>query len=742
MAENFTKIQKDGYTLYLNRGGPALGAADEKHVLVIDGFAFKDLNRNGVLDAYEDWRIPWEDRIGDLASRLSIEEIAGLMLYSSHQSITRVNPFAALGYRGREEKDTRENVWDLTESQRDFLKNDHVRHVLLAQVENSITAAKWNNRVQSFAEGLGLGIPVNISSDPRHTAKATAEFNMGAGGDISLWPDALGLAAAFDPALVRRFGEIAAREYRAMGITTALSPQVDLATEPRWSRFNGTFGEGIRLAVDLARAYCDGFQNSPEDQEIAGGWGFGSVNAMVKHWPGGGSGEGGRDAHFGYGKYAVYPAGRGEDHLKPFIEGAFRLEGKTGKAAAVMPYYTISWGMDREYGENVGNSYSKYIITALLREKYGYDGVVCTDWGITADSGPIDVFFSGKCWGVENLSVAERHYKILMAGADQFGGNNDKKPVLEAYARGVEEHGEEFMRNRFIQSAKRLLRNIFRTGLFENPYVDTAEQSHAGPAKKEFFREGFQAQLRSIVMLKNAGPVLPLKEGARVYIPQRHLKAGTNFFGLATAEQNIDPLDPKIAAEYFESVPNPEAAEFALCFIESPKSVGSGYLKDQGYIPISLQYRPYTAGGAREKNFAGNDDRSYRGKSAGVSNEEDLEMILETRKKMGGKPVIAVIQTTNPFVAAEFEAYADAILLSFSVEPRAVLDIITGKAEPSALLPFQMPRDMETVEAQAEDGARDMVPYTDSLGNTWDFAFGLNWKGPIKDGRVEKYAHG
>jgi beta-glucosidase len=406
-----------------------------------------------------------------------------------------------------------------------------------------------------------------------------------------------------------------------------------------------------------------------------------------------------------------------------------------------MPYYTISWGMDRKYEENVGNSYSKYIITDLLREKYGYDGVVCTDWGITADSGPVDLFFSGKCWGVEDLSAAERHYKILMAGADQFGGNNDKGPVLEAYAKGVKEQGEEFMRNRFVRSAKRLLRNFFQTGLFENPYTDP-EKSRNNPEKKEFFLVGFQAQLRSIVMLKNAGPALPLKGRPRVYIPKRRLKAGTNFFGLATPEQEIDPLDPEIAAGYFELAADPEAADCAICFMESPKSVGAGYLKGQGYIPISLQYRPYMAGMAREKNIAGHDNRSYRGKTASVSNEGDLDLLLDTREKMGRKPVIAVVQTSNPFVAAEFESRAEAVLLTFSVEPRAVLDIITGKAEPSALLPFQMPRDMETVETQAEDGARDMIPYADSCGNAWDFGFGLNWKGPIQDGRVEKYAHG
>jgi beta-glucosidase len=746
MEERFTKVSKEGYTLYLNQNGPTLGCGPclEAHILVADGYAFKDLNRNGVLDPYEDWRLPWETRIADLASRMTIEQIAGLMLYSAHQSITRENPMAALGYGKQDTEDTRRHVWDLTAAQRKFLKDDHVRHVLMAQVESIVTAARWNNQVQAFAEGLGLGIPVNICSDPRHTAMATAEFNMGSGGDISRWPDALGLAAAFDPDLVRHFGEVAAKEYRAMGITTALSPQIDLATEPRWSRFSGTFGEGVKLSTDLARAYCDGFQTSPktgdtgEDREIAEGWGYDSVIAMVKHWPGGGSGEGGRDAHFGHGKYAVYPGKAQETHLRPFTKGAFKLKGKTAAAQAVMPYYTISWGLDRKYGENVGNSYSKYLIGDLLRETYGYDGVVCTDWGITADPGPIDIFFGGKCWGVENLSVAERHYKALMAGVDQFGGNNDKLPVLEAYAMGVKEQGEAFMRDRFTVSAKRILRNIIRTGLFENPYVDP-EESLAVRGRREFVQAGYKAQLRSVVMLKNANSVLPLAKKTKVFIPRRHLNGGTNFFGLATPEREEDPLDLKIAAKYVEPVSSPEEADCALCVIESPQSVGRGYSKEAGYIPVSLQYRPYIALTARQKNIAGDDDRAYWGKRAVTSNEPDLDMILDTKKKMGGKPVIVIVQTGNPFVASEFEGRADSILLSFQVEPGALLDLITGGAEPSALLPFQMPRDMETVEAQAEDRARDMIPYTDTCGNTWDFAFGLNWKGVIEDGRTRRY---
>ena len=149
-------------------------------------------------------------------------------------------------------------------------------------------------------------------------------YNYGAGGTISHWPTTLGLAATFDPALVEEFGQIASEEYRALGIATALSPQIDLATEPRWSRFSGTFGESPELDTDMARAYVDGFQTSTGKDEIDGGWGYKSVNAMVKHWPSGGPEEGGRDAHYNYGKYAVYPGSAFETHLKPFTEASTR----------------------------------------------------------------------------------------------------------------------------------------------------------------------------------------------------------------------------------------------------------------------------------------------------------------------------------------------------------------------------------------------------------------------------------
>jgi beta-glucosidase len=751
-GQQWSETDQGEYTLIEQRNGPPIGYSPETgvDVIEIDGLIFKDLNQNGELDPYEDWRLPVEERAADLASKMSIEQIAGLMLYSSHQAIPSTS--GGFGgpatYGGADYPDSGVNPWDLSDQQRQFVVNDNLRHVLITSVENPETAARWNNNIQQLAEGLGLGIPVNTSSDPRHGSDSYAEYNAGAGGDISMWPGTLGIAATFNPEIMRRFGEIASIEYRALGIATALSPQIDLASEPRWSRFDGTMGEDPQLAADMARAYVDGFQQSDPEHIIENGWGFQSVNAMVKHWPGGGAQEGGRDAHYAYGSYAVFPGDNMDDHLIPFVEGAFNLEGETGAASAVMPYYMISFDQDTLYGENVGNAYSKYIITDLLRERYGYDGVVCTDWLITADVAGIDRF-SGKPWGVEDLTVAERHYKALKAGVDQFGGNNEMGPVLEAYQMGVEEFGAEEMRARFERSAVRLLRNIFNTGLFENPYVDV-QHSIDTVGNPQFMREGYEAQLKSVVMLKNRNDALPADNGLKVYMPQRYIPASRDWFGNETPERWEYLMSPEIASEFFTVVDNPDEADLAIVSIESPRG-GNGFARSDleaggnGYVPISLQYGEYTADNAREESIAGGSpfedftNRSYRGKRTTAANSYDLQMVTETREKMGSKPVVVTIRVSNPMVFSEFEESADAILIHSGIQDQALLELITGAAEPEGLLPFQMPSGMNTVEEQLEDVPRDMNVHQDSEGNLYNFAFGMNWDGVIEDSRVEAY---
>jgi beta-glucosidase len=454
------------------------------------------------------------------------------------------------------------------------------------------------------------------------------------------------------------------------------------------------------------------------------------------------------------GKYAVYPGHNFALHLTPFIEGAFELDGKTATAAAVMPYYTISFNQDTAHGENVGNNFSRYLIADLLRGKYGFDGVVCTDWGVTHDETAVDVL-SGMPWGVEGLTEAQRHYQALMAGVDQFGGNNDAGPVVEAYQMGVAEHGEAFMRARFEASAVRLLRNMFRTGLFESPYLEV-QRTVATVRRADFMAAGYQAQLKSLVLLKNRDHALPLKRNARVYIPRRHVPASRDFLGHPVPARDVDPINLEPAKQYFDVTDDPAGADAAVVFIHGPETaaqfgITNGYDRadlahgGNGYVPISLQYGPYTATDARATSIAGGDpkekftNRSYRGKTVTASNLADLTSVLDARAKMSGKPVIVVLTLSNPAVVSEFEPSVNAILVSFGVQDQAILDILSGAAEPSGLLPFQMPANMQTVEEQYEDTPRDMRPYVDAQGHAYDFAFGLKWAGVIQDARTATY---
>lgn len=721
-----------------NPGGPRIGTTSAP-ILETDGLYFKDLEGTGTLLPYEDWRLPPEVRARDLASRLTVEEIAGLMLYSSHQMVPAPaeGPFTGT-YGGKTLEESGAAPTALTDQQKKFLREDHLRHVLAMGLQNAAIAAGWNNELQAFAEALPHGLPVNISSDPRNGASTAGPEYKSGGGQASKWPEGLGIGATFDPELCREYAGIIRREYRAMGITTALSPQVDVGTEPRWMRVEDTFGAHPDLVADMGRAYCDGMQSDPDSN---GGWGSGSVATMAKHWPGGGPCEAGRDAHYPFGKFAVHPGGCQEAHFRPFLEGVFRLEGPTGKAASIMPYYSVTWDMDPG-GDQAGNSYSRYIIQDLLREQAGFDGVVCTDWGITGDPDPRVDSFSSRCFGAEELTVAERHLRILENGVDQFGGNNDSLPILEAYRIGCQRYGEEAMRARFERSAARLLTNSFRCGLFENPYLDR-EESQALVGCQAHCEAGFAAQLKSLVMVKNGG-VLPIRGRKKVYIPSRTIGQRKSFFRTPVPVCTLPGADRCVVETYFDWAETPEEADFALVCIESP--ISDGYDEKTGYRPVTLQYRPYRADAARAHSIGQGDfretenpDRSYRGKTNTAANEGDLDLVLATRAAMPGKPVIVAVRMHNPCVLAELEQAADGILVDFGVQLDALLTLISGGAEPSGLLPVQLPASMETVEQHCEDKPLDLTPYVDSLGHAYDFGFGLNWSGVIQDQRTRRY---
>jgi beta-glucosidase len=611
---------------------PSLGP--EAPTLAEDGFTFRDLNKNGRLDVYEDNRRPIEERVEDLLSQMTLEEKAGMMFHT----MIGMNQDGTLfeGSSGFESVQTS-----------NLVARKLINHFNVYAVADPRQMAEWYNRLQKLAERTRLGIPVTISSDPRHAFSTNPLTSMMA-GKFSQWPEPIGLAAAGDPALVQEFGDIARQEYVAVGIRTALHPMADLATEPRWARINGTFGEDAELASRMVCAYIKGFQGDTLDPQ--------SVACMTKHFPGGGPQKDGEDPHFAYGKEQVYPGDNFDYHLIPF-EAAFEAG-----TAQIMPYYGMPVGLAIE---EVGFGFNRDVITGLLREKYGFDGVVCTDWGLLgATEMPGLEEMQARSWGVEELSLEERAKKVLDAGADQFGGEACPHVIV-----GLVESGQ-IDEARIDESIRRLLKDKFRLGLFDDPYVnpDAAEQI-VGHAK--FRKAGESAQRKSIVLLKNAetadGKTLPLHGKPKIY---------------------IEGIDPRVADGYGQVVENIEEAEIAILRLDTPFEPREGLLD-------SL----FHAG-----------DLDLKGK--------EKERLLGL---LGRVPTVVDILLERPAVIPEIAEMSAGLLANFGASDAAVLDVIFGRCTPNGKLPFEMPSSMEAVKKQKED-----VPY-DSENPLFPFGHGLTY---------------
>ena len=735
----------DGWVKVTNQDGPTLGYSPDSGVKLLQsgGYAFKDMNKNGELDPYEDWRLDDVTRAQDLASQMSLEQCTGLMNLQFDRS----------GSSGVMGDDVKYQV-------------DHGVRAFGNNVSSSIeTTVAYVNMIQAYVEALDLAIPIETHAETSVSG-------------ISTWPGNLGMAATFDPELELVRANWYAKEYRNLGITTPNLPQVDMATDPRYNRFAETLGEDPQLVVDMAAALVNGMQSTYDESGTDLGWGEDSVNAVVKHFPGDGTNEGGREAHNEgeYGKWNVYPGDQLYTHLLSFQE-TFNLSGKTGSAAAVMPAYSIFYDSDGAYlGETtMGASYNKYIITDLLRDELGFDGMICTDYGITTDG--------VSNYGVEDLDVVERHYLLLESGVDQVSMGEGYDVMYEAVQRYVETYGEEAAIERLRTSCARIVKNSMQIGLFENPYLST-EKSKSIVGCDEAVEAGYDAQVKSVVMLKNTGGMIHKADGEKptVYVPMQYNEGAFDFMTMTKGKAGFSlPIPIEQLSQYMDVVtdtvgsPSGEdggylpgdiirasaadlaGVDYALVFVSSPRA--SGYDKENGaYVPVSLQYRTYTANSpyVRQNSISGNEvtievqdtygaqmvntreNNSYYGKSSTAKNEGDLDIIEYAAANC--EHVIVAVDTTHPFVTSEFEDQVDAILLYFSVSEQAVLDIVTGQAEPSGLLPFQRPANMETVEAQYEDVPRDMECHVDSDGNTYDFAFGLNWSGVIQDARTAKYA--
>lgn len=744
----------DGPTLtYSTASGMSLLDVD------VDGatYAFKDMNGNGELDTWEDWREDSRTRADDLAAQLTTEQISGLMLVSAHQ-------------RSAED--------GMTEDQETFLSQDHIRNVL-ASTSNDVTAnVTWTNQLQEYVEtSVADGeayIPVNFSSDPRsssgsssYTANDGTYFpEAGTGETISLWPSNLGLAATFDPDLVEDMGQMVSDEYRALGFHTSLGPQVDLATDPRNLRNNGTFGEDVEMAAAMANAFVTGFQTDTEGSAQA--YGSDSVQVTLKHFPGDGAGEGGREGHNPWGKYVVYPGGAQMEPVKVF-EAAL-------DSSAVMMSYSVGVAADGSpaFGgdELVGSAYDAGKVD-ILREDLGYDGVIMTDWGVTTGSAAA----GQKTYGVEDLSVEEQHYAILAAGLDMFGGNNELAPVLAAYDlwQTAYEAGEQEVdaATRWAQSGARILDIIVSSGAYESPYTDLDHSLEvAGDQTK--VDAGIEAQLGSVVMLKNSNGTVQCSAeetdyaDQTVYIPNSFSNA-FNMLTMASEFTEGPTLDTELAGTYFGDVvtdtpvlnadgsaveryetPDLTDVDVVMVGMSTPNNggmPGHGYdTVTEQYRPVSLQYRPYTADGehVRQVSIAGDalpdgtqENRSYYGQTSSVQNEADLDAYERAVAAVAATgrdiPIIVVMQSEEigSVIPAEFEAGADVIVMGYEVAQQAYFEIALGLHDASGRLPLGLPASMDAVEASYEDVSKDVESYVDSAGNTYEYGFGLSCSGVI-----------
>jgi beta-glucosidase len=599
-----------------------------------DGVEYRDLNRNGRMDPFEDPRLPVEHRVADLLGRMSLEEKVGLMFHTVIEA----------GADGT----VKESPGAISKSPTsEVVLRKHLTHFNVHVLDDARMAARWHNALQAIAEQSPHGIPVTISTDPRHAFIENAGASFAAKA-FSQWPEALGLAALRDPGVVERFADIARQEYVAVGIRMALHPTLDLATEPRWARQSGTFGQDPGLVTELGVAYLHGFQGETLGAQ--------SVACVSKHFPGGGPQKDGEDAHFPYGREQVYPGDRFADHLAPFPAAI------AAGTAAVMPYYGMPVGLEvgGERIEEVGFGFNKQLVTGLLRESLGFDGIVLSDWELVNDNHVGDQVLPARAWGVEQLDPYERVERLLDAGVDQFGGEECVEVLLDLVARG--RVGED----RVDASARRLLAVKFRLGLFDDPFVDEDAAAET-VGRQDFCEEGYAAQARSVTVLQNEPgpggmPLLPLRRGVRVY---------------------AENLGAEAVSRIGEVVERPEDAEVAVLRLAAPFDPRDDLFLESWFHQGSLDFPP--------------------------------GLVSRVQRIAAQVPVVIDVILDRPAVLTPLLPLAAAVVGSYGTSDEALLDALTGALPPVGRLPFDLPRSMEQVRRHPED-----VPgYGDPL-----FAFG------------------
>jgi beta-glucosidase len=626
---------------------PVLGIRSVK-TIELAGKKFKDLNKNGKLDRYEDWRLSAPERSKDLLAKMSLEEKVGFLLISDIRMKNEAGRQAAstgpvTGEFNETDIVTENNIFTgqpLPERLMSAagttrgVKEFHLRHFIYRGNVAPSMIADWSNRLQELCESTPLGIPAIITSNPRNhiTNNATIGTSVGSTA-FSKWPSEVGLAAMRDLKLTREFADIARQEWAAVGIRKGYMYMADLATEPRWQRIEGTFGENASLAANIMKEVVLGFQGEKLGNH--------SIALTTKHFPGGGATKNGFDPHYDYGKEEVFPGGMLENNLIPFKAA---IDAGT---SSIMPYYSIPVGTKYE---PVAYAFNKAILRDLLRKELGFKGI------INSDTGPINMM----PWGVEDLSLEDRYGKALEAGVNIFSGNADPTLLLKAAKEGKAQI-------RYIdESVLLLLEEKFKLGLFENPYVDEKKANEI-VGNASFQAKADLAQRRSIALLRNVDKSLPLNGDIKVYFEEYYRPHGRpgNSEPLIYTKANYD--------NRITFVNTPDEADIVLLWVKP-------------------SMRPL---------FPAND------KPLRVVLSECAVDVGYVNQLIAKKPTILAINFTSPFVINEI--YKDSspsikgVLATFGCTPEALLDVVTGKFKPQGKMPFTTPVSENAVFNNKED---------------------------------------
>lgn len=740
-----------------NHGRPPTLESRVKDVVTVNGREFKDLNDNGRLDTYEDWRKPVEERVADLVSQMTLEEKSGLML------IDTVNAACDPVTRKR---------GTVPASAVDYVNNQQMHRFIFRNVvtspdkavcggtdggfgaSTSVTpseAATFMNSMQELSEKTRLGIPVLYKSNARNHIDPDARAGINeAAGAFTAFPKEAGVAAAAlgeearrtgqdptvgDMSVVEDFAGVMGDEWSSIGLRGMYGYMADLSTEPRWYRTHETFTEDADLGANIMGSLVETLQG-PIGKDGTSLSQQSDVALTMKHFPGGGPQELGLDPHYAFGKAQVYPGGAFGEHLKPFTSAI------AAGVSAIMPYYGVPVGVThngKTYDET-GMAFSDQIVNELLRDELGFKGYVNSDTGIIND----------RAWGLEEKTVPERVAAALNGGTETLSGFHDVKTITDLVTAGL------LSEARVTEAAGRLLDPMFRMGLFEDPYVDEAVATDTvGSAANRAV--GLDVQRKSAVLLQNderadGSKALPLKAGSKVYILGDFNEATVRSYGydVVNGNKTVNGVRPSAAG----------ADHVIISMSAKNKNTGSYRSDDpatgldpdhvnpsvvEGIKGLDGQSTYGTADACVSYGATACTDNGLRfGGSfpweSGIldfSGMEDsqswqvvpsLNTIQQVMNEVGDpKKVVLQVYFRQPFVMDEASGLRDAgaIVAGFGISDTALLDVLSGTFAPQGKLPFALAGTRKAIQEQKTD-----LPGYDetSDGALYPFGHGLTYE--------------